>query len=205
MAELRLNDVFPAWKEPTYETELGTGGIFHFLDHFSPPWGDSDIQEELDLVYHGTYSGQKIVGPLVLAYLEDDDSLLPASQEKLARSIKYLCGERWSKEWAVKLQEYNPIQNYSMVEDETPAETTDTNSGETSLFGFNSITPVGDSTGSGSVVHTTQTERHLERSGNIGVTTSQQMLRSEIDLWMWDFFREVVFPDIDRILTLGTY
>ena len=45
----------------------------------------------------------------------------------------------------------------------------------------------------------------LTRSGNIGVTTSQQMIESERALWMWNFFKDVVFPDIDRVLTLQIY
>lgn len=45
----------------------------------------------------------------------------------------------------------------------------------------------------------------LSRHGNIGVTTTQQMLQSEIELWQWDFFTSVVFPDIDRVLTIPTY
>lgn len=45
----------------------------------------------------------------------------------------------------------------------------------------------------------------LTRTGNIGVTTSQQMIQSERELWLWDYFYNVVFPDIDRILTLPIY
>lgn len=45
----------------------------------------------------------------------------------------------------------------------------------------------------------------LTRSGNIGVTTSQQMIESERALWVWNFFRNVVFPDIDRVLTIQIY
>lgn len=45
----------------------------------------------------------------------------------------------------------------------------------------------------------------LTRSGNIGVTTSQQMIESERALWMWNFFQNVVFPDIDRVLTIQVY
>ena len=46
---------------------------------------------------------------------------------------------------------------------------------------------------------------HLTRSGNIGVTTSQQMIESERALWVWNFFRDVVFPDIDHVLTIQIY
>lgn len=45
----------------------------------------------------------------------------------------------------------------------------------------------------------------LTRSGNIGVTTSQQMIESERNLWLWNFFYKVVFPDVDRALTLNIY
>lgn len=45
----------------------------------------------------------------------------------------------------------------------------------------------------------------LTRRGNIGVTTSQQMLESERDVWMWNYFRDVVFRDVDATLTLSIY
>ena len=58
-------------------------------------------------------------------------------------------------------------------------------------------------TGSGS---DTDTRNYtLTRAGNIGVTTSQQMIESERNLWLWDFFHKVVFPDVDRILTISIY
>ena len=52
---------------------------------------------------------------------------------------------------------------------------------------------------------TANTTRQLTRSGNIGVTTSQQMIQSERDLWIWNYFINTVFPDIDRALTLSIY
>lgn len=45
----------------------------------------------------------------------------------------------------------------------------------------------------------------LTRAGNIGVTTSQQMLESERALWRWNFLQNVVFPDLDRIVTSPSY
>lgn len=47
--------------------------------------------------------------------------------------------------------------------------------------------------------------RTLTRSGNIGVTTSQQMIESERQLYVWNFFHNVVFPDLDKLLTLEVY
>lgn len=49
------------------------------------------------------------------------------------------------------------------------------------------------------------TTRTLTRSGNIGVTTAQQMIESQRDLLLWDYFYKIVFPDIDKILTLSIY
>lgn len=47
---------------------------------------------------------------------------------------------------------------------------------------------------------TDTTNRGLKRSGNIGVTTSQQMLESEIELRKKHFF-DAVFDDLDKVLT----
>lgn len=66
------------------------------------------------------------------------------------------------------------------ITDQTTHNTTDTTTGE------NEVT------------------RTLTRKGNIGVTTSQQMIQSTIDLWQWNFFTQV-FEDIDTLLTISTY
>lgn len=42
------------------------------------------------------------------------------------------------------------------------------------------------------------------RSGNIGVTTSQQMITAEREVWMWNFFDQV-YRDIDSVLALPFY
>ena len=46
--------------------------------------------------------------------------------------------------------------------------------------------------------------RSLTRKGNIGVTTTQQMLESEIELWNWNYYN-MVMQDIDSILCLDIY
>lgn len=75
--------------------------------------------------------------------------------------------------------------------DETTYNTTDTDTGTQATLDGGSDT---------------QTRNYeLTRSGNIGVTTSQQMVESERSLWVWNFFRNVVFPDVDRVLALPIY
>ena len=59
-------------------------------------------------------------------------------------------------------------------------------------------------TDKGTVNGTSNTTHHLTRKGNIGVTTSQQMLESEYELRKRHFF-EQVFADIDKALTIPIY
>ena len=51
---------------------------------------------------------------------------------------------------------------------------------------------------------TDEGSHHLERSGNIGVTTTQQMAESELEYRKHLYF-EMVFSDIDHILTIPIY
>lgn len=52
----------------------------------------------------------------------------------------------------------------------------------------------------------TETRNYLlTRSGNIGVTTSQQMIEQQRKLVMYNYFDTVVFPDIDKAITLQVY
>ena len=44
----------------------------------------------------------------------------------------------------------------------------------------------------------------LTRKGNIGVTTSQQMLQAELEVRTYDFFKSV-YEDIDKVLTIPVY
>lgn len=45
----------------------------------------------------------------------------------------------------------------------------------------------------------------LTRSGNIGTVTAQDMIEQEIELWRWNFFQDVVFPDVAKALTISLY
>lgn len=54
-------------------------------------------------------------------------------------------------------------------------------------------------------VTTYENDRELTRSGNIGVTTSQQMAQSEIDLWSNYNFIDGVLNDVASMLTLAVW
>ncbi len=230
----RLNDAFSDW--------LTDGGIFTYLDGFDVPWKNDDISSELDLEYHGNVSGEKIASPLVRR-VSYSDTLTQEEKTVLARTIYAIHHTNWAKQWETMLFEYNPIENYRMVENMTDDEKvteygrtstrtdnlTDTNTPnitndvDNSTHGFNSTNAVptdestSHTTGTNTDTHTgtqgyvdggtdTETRNYeLTRSGNIGVTTSQQMIESERSLWVWNFFENVVFPDVDRVLTIPIY
>ena len=125
-----------------------------------------------------------------------------------------------------KVKDGTNTRTPNLTETETPNVTRET---EMNRFGFNSSEPVpsdtetetqtgtdtttttgtdeteidSTETDSGSDTHTRNYT--LSRAGNIGVTTSQEMIESERKLWMWDFFHDIVFPDIDRVLTINIY
>lgn len=231
MVTLTLNDVYPEWI---------TKGIFSYLNALDVPWKSDISGNQLDVIYHGSRSGHKIIGSLIENYLENN-TVSDDNKITIAQAIFSIYIKNWNALYKTLSLEYNPIENYSMTEIENVQDShkgtvesdgtdTSTNTENTiindtannQLWGFNSTDSVnsdkqiGDTTRNvdGSVNSThknTDTEtknitsdRTLKRSGNIGVTTSQQMIESERQLWLWNFF-ESVFSDIDEILVLKIY
>lgn len=301
MSKLKLKDVYTL-----------TNSVFTDLQSFDVPWKENGINTELDIAYMGNQSGQKYISPLVEQFVENGE-LSTVDRGTIASVLFALYGDNWSKLYATLFFEYNPIENYHMIEthsgtdtntqtpknwektiertpDVTRTETqTPTNWNETESFtdyhetttetpeewkktttsltadnegnSENSVVPFNgsmpvlaskvktdakskseeeqtgtyerDTTKTGSISRgqsgtyetetvesgtdtTTETQEgtfeieteyntELERSGNIGVTTSQQMITSERELYMWKFFYDVVFPDVDKVLTLAIY
>ena len=280
----KLNEVYSDW--------LTGDGIFTDLNNFDVPWKNENNVVALNTTYHGSHSGDKNISPIVYKFLNSDES--ENMRERLASAIYTMFNEKWSRLWLAFQQEYNPINNYDMVENETISETTDntethtgtdttahtgtattthtgtdtntrtgsetethtgtdttetsgTNENEVSAFNsstyqdnekvtnsetnenekdltdtrtYNNLTDTNTQnlTEQGTQNLTDQTtknltdnmdgqkdtERELTRSGNIGVTTTQQMLTSEIELRKWLYYNSV-FNDIDSILTLSIY
>lgn len=274
-----------------------TDGIFTRLKDMSDiPWGsDATLAGQLDLVYLGNHSGDKYAAPLLQ---KDDEDLTSAYKTQVLSAAYSIYKNKWTRLYEIQSAEYNPIENYSMVETHSGTDTkTDTptawkdtevktpsnwketkehkpgqtgysetetqtptdwekttealtadnkSTTDTSVYGFNSSDPVPsaktetelknkntetqsgtyetekkvegslidetsqsgtfttETTKSGTYESETEYDTTLTRSGNIGVTTSQQMIQSEIELWQWLFF-ETVFKDLDQILTLSTY
>lgn len=296
----KLNDVYENW--------LTGDGVFTDLNNFNVPWKNENNIMALNTSYHGSHSGDKNISPIVYKFLNSDES--ENMRSRLANVIFTMYGDKWDKLWNAFNIEYNPIENYSMIENETIGETVDnseTHTGTSTVImtGTDTETHTGTDTeihtgtdtnartgsenethtGTDNITHSGNTEneisafnssdyvdnskdsintsdnetrnlsdsktynnltdtetvnltdaiqygktetetrnmsdattrnlsdsfdgqkdieRELTRSGNIGVTTSQQMLQSEIELRKWVFYQSV-FDDIDSILTLKIY
>lgn len=231
MGTLTLNSVYPEWV---------TKGIFSYLNALEVPWKNDVSDNQLDIIYHGSRSGNKIIGSLIENYL-DNNTVSDDNKIIIAQAIYTIYIKNWNALYKTLSLEYNPIENYSMTETEnvqdthkgtlesngnntnTYTETTlvsDTSNNQ--LWGFNSTDSVNSDKQTGDTTRDVEStmdsthkntdretkditsDRTLKRSGNIGVTTSQQMIESERQLWLWNFF-ESVFSDIDKILVLKIY
>lgn len=217
----RLNDAFTM-----------PGGIFTFLQNYDVPWKSENMNAELDAEYHFNTAGQRYISPLVRQYLGENETLTDEQKTALAGIIYSMYSVRWAKLWATLSFSYDPIENYNMEEeltndeeiitygriDESSMSYGKTIEDKTDVQGFDSAaySPAdkfteeqgGTDTGENRAHGSDRTDRShtLTRHGNIGVTTSQQMIESERNLWiLWQYFYDVVFPDINRVLTLSIY
>ena len=185
--------------------------------------------------YLGGYSSDKYVSPLLKKLYDrtrDAEHSFTALNTQIAKLIYNRFATKWKKIYDALMTEYNPLENYSMVEERTPdltfedtenVNTEVTTNRETSASskykGFNASDPVTITTTDGTDDVTTSgasedNETHkvsthtgtetLTRSGNIGVTTSQQMLESEFKVRQYDFYK-MMYNDIDSILCLSIY
>ncbi len=190
---------------------------------------------QLQVDYFGGYSNEKYVSPLLKKmYDRTRDAVNPFDvlNTMIANLLYNRFATKWKKIYDALTTEYNPLENYSMLEERTPDLTTEetenvktevTTERETNASskykGFNASDPVTITTTDGSEDVTTSGEsaknetsktteqtgtETLERSGNIGVTTSQQMLESEFKVRQYDFYK-MIYNDIDSILCLSIY
>lgn len=188
--------------------ESGIGIIQIIQQNYSSTfeWLDSTNAEILDMDYYLNHSGEKYISPITAKLYEHDDTTYLT---KLASLIVLKYSDKWNKLYDAFFEdEYNPIENYSMVEEEN-ANTSITNSttGKNNIYGFNTTAEDGVPQDNSSVESTTSGDfddnhRKLTRSGNIGVTTSQQMLQSEIELRQWNFYN-MIMNDIDDVMCLS--
>ena len=140
-----------------------------------------------------------------------EDTTIYDTKEKrtnwLANLILIKFGQNWNRLLNAFYSTYDPIENYSMVEEEnTNTDINTTTDEDRANFGFNTESENGVPVAKNEIgQHTTglfdDNHRILTRSGNIGVTTSQQMIESEINLRRYNIINQM-YDDIDSILCL---
>lgn len=216
---------------------LTTGGIFSKISAIQgqPFEWLPNIALQLDNAYYLEHSGDKKVSPYVerLLKLKDDGKIVDVLSI-IAKNIINKYEDKWTRIHSAYIEsDYEPLENYSMEQTETPnitknrtenrstkvEQTTDVIESNVGIYGFNSTNAVPTSKADGQTKVTTEGDsdknfvndvetetgtRGLTRHGNIGVTTSQQMLQSEIDLRKFNF-TEMLFMDIDDVMCLSIY
>lgn len=137
-----------------------------------------------------------------------DSDLISNTAEWMATEFTKKYGDTIISIVKALVSDYNPIENYRMVEKENVgSKITVSSSNQNDVYGFNSASAVPSGKQSGSSVSTgnkSDNERDLTRSGNIGVTTSQQMIESELALRKNKMI-SIVFGMLDEYFGMGIY
>lgn len=175
-----------------------------------PDWlKDEENADILDLDYCTIVSGDKYLSHNFMRQYERYDLEV---LQYFAMVLYKRFGVKWNKIYEALNIEYNPLENYSSTEIETPnlTDTSKANSKVTvkqsgSTFDTAVYQPYASTETSGTEddnkVTTTKTgTRTVTKSGNIGVTTSQQMLQSEFEVRQYDFYQGI-YNDIDEFIT----
>ena len=195
------------------------------LDTANPfEWLTEDDATNLDIDYLLSHSGQKYESNLVNNLMTKYESTY---MSKLVDIIILKFKEKWNRlHLALIESQYNPIENYDSTETETPHDLTNTRTIKSNVdvtrdldgdvFGFNSDTETGlnrqtehtTADGKDNVTSDTNVEsgyKTIERHGNIGVTTNQQMITQEIEMRDKFNFYQIIMNDVDSILALPIY
>lgn len=223
MEKIKIKDIF------TFE-ELITNqnGIFSYLFSADDGQGNPLYPDLLDFITGDNYltldvdyeygsSSEKFLSPLAVKLWDESGEDISIFVMGIGSIIANRFTSKWKHIWDALNIAYNPLENYSMLQTRTPDLTkgttangnitTESNSG---IYGFNSDedNPSGKVSGTqdseNSVTETETGTDTLTRSGNIGVTTSQQMLQSEFEVRKYDFYKKI-YEDIDSILCLLSY
>ena len=192
----RLNDVYSGWL---------TSGIFTDLQNFNVPWKDKNINHDLDIAYHGNYSGDKIVSVIIDKLLNNDGTLSPSSRNNIASAIFAMYGDNWKHLWETTIQEYNLLDNTDAFITETTNTEQNTNSSNAGTdSGTVTYKQTGTDTtnGTGTVTHAITGDDTTKQTGT--VTTGGQSTESSTDASSIYGFNSSSASDADSQSRTGT-
>ena len=186
----------------------------------------------LNLDYYLSHSNDKYLSPLVNKLYEKYNGNKLIINNLIVKIIYERFSTKWKKIYDALMTQYSPLENYNMEEERSnDKEYSDTGTQKTEISvdretsatssyrGFNSteFAPISKTDGEENTTTTGSDENNVSqkdgtssedettsRHGNIGVTTSQQMLESEFKVRQYDFYKQM-YNDIDSILCLSVY
>lgn len=216
----------------TLKESLTTPNSGIFTAFINPVWAEAfPDTAELD-IYFFTRFGDRIGNKLIKFYENDSGVVTGDSLIALSKMIYDINARKWEHLWGVYVAEYNPLNNTEYVEtvvDKTETEGnidstgSGTNSGSGSVInkkwalGSNSSTGENDSASNtttsneASTSNSTDTDSvtdyrsERKKAGNIGVTSTIQLISEETDYWgKWSFIDQIC-KDICDIIALSIY
>lgn len=158
----------------------------------------------------------KIMSPLFMRLYEIHEEDLSAVATDISKIINMKFVFNWNKLAEATFGDYNPIENYNMIENKktdfeehTVTDNTETVTNSYNGFNADDMKPVSQSETEGNIDTTktdtgTSANNELTRHGNIGVTTSQQMIESSYKLAQKNII-DIIYRDIDSILFIDYY
>lgn len=188
-----------------------TKGIFHALKSKNAfNWLKDTETEGLDLEYYWNKSGAKYISPLFeKLYQKEVSGTIESALSYLADILIRKYEDKWNRLYnALVNTDYNPIDNYLVEETENVGTKVEvTSEGDADTYAFNDENPTPTQKATSKQVSQGDLEdnvRQLHKRGNIGVTSTQQMLSQEIDLRKWNFYVSLM-TDIDDTLCTSLY
>ena len=214
----------------TLKESLTTPNNGLFSAFVNPVWADAfPDAAELD-IYFFTRFGDRIGNKLIKFYENDSGIVSGDNLTALAKMVYDINARKWEHLFGVYEAEYNPLNNTEYVETwndntHTVADIDSSGSGSTTLgshtqtdkwgLGSSSGVPESKVTNGGSDSSTTSnntdsnstTDYTSERkkAGNIGLTSTIDLISQEADFWFkWNFIDQIC-KDICDIIALSIY
>ena len=188
--------------------------------------GEQDLNEELAKIFNEEGNSlvldyllnryDRTMSPLFMRLYNKYEEDLTDTCEAVASIIKMKFLFNWNKLAEAVFSDYNPIDNYNMTEnkktdykEETVTDNTDKTTQRYKGFNSNDMQDVSESESEGNI-NTTKTDtgtsanNELTRKGNIGVTTTQQMIQSSYELAKKNVL-DIIYSNIDNVLFIDYY
>lgn len=193
--------------------------LYDFLDNNNidvPEWLDGTYSI-LDSAYVYEHSGDKHLSRFITKIANGSDTLSVLNESYIAVIAWSKFRDKWAKEYAALTASYDPLENYNSTEKITRSgDDTVSSKVDMDATGYDKAFNTRDFEAS-SKSHTEADDTKnfnkttfnsavdTSKHGNIGVTTSQQMLDAEIELRnKWNFYN-ILMNDIDSLLTTNLY